>query len=60
MDNLFWAVAVGFGVTAFLLYFVVQELAGIRGHLETIEKELGWKGTIHKQLLDLENALQRN
>ena len=39
---------------------IENTLGSIHYTLGAIEKEVGWKGTIHKQLLDIEKAVRSN
>jgi hypothetical protein len=62
MENVFWALVVGFSVVAFLLYGTLDEIAicnDVREVKDELKKELGFHGTLNSQLIDIEKAINK-
>ena len=62
MENVFWALVVGFSVVAFLLYGTLDEIAicnDVREVKDELKKELDFHGTLNSQLIDIEKAINK-
>ncbi|MGD0291913.1 MAG: hypothetical protein ABSC63_20050 [Candidatus Binataceae bacterium] len=62
MENVFWALVVGFSVVAFLLDGTLDEIAicnDVREVKDELKKELGFHGTLNSQLIDIEKAINK-
>ena len=62
MENVFWALVVGFSVVAFLLDGTLDEIAicnDVREVKDELKKELGFHGTLNSQLIDIEKATNK-
>jgi hypothetical protein len=67
MNDLVGVVVIGFIVIGLLILDVLktigqlrEDIQGLGVHLDSIARELGWNGTIYKQLVDIEHAINRS
>lgn len=55
MNDLFWAVVIGFSVVAVLLYAVIDEIGKLR---KDIDRTLGELGPIHYELKQMRKSTE--
>jgi hypothetical protein len=67
LEQVFYVLIGGFFVLAVMLYALLDAVGDLRNdvneatkHLKSIGSDLGWNGTIHKQLIDIEKAIKRS